>query len=183
MAQPIWSFLRSPWCQSGCIRGPQRGCRVGSPVRRAMHPRWRRCSALKYIRYSRLSRLARGSPVSVPRQTCTTGCSGNIRRFAAPAVRWAVGPRRLLQEVNRNLVPQIGARGRCIGDDRCLEVMQLIAGADLPRGRGRCRDRIGQTPRRVRRAASSPRGPASQRFSLPFGPRLSDWPPQRGRRH
>src|SRR5437867_12276187 len=25
--------------KSGCIRGPQRGCRVGDPVRRAMHPR------------------------------------------------------------------------------------------------------------------------------------------------
>ena len=27
-----------------------------------MHPRWRRCSALKYVRYSRLSRLAIAAP-------------------------------------------------------------------------------------------------------------------------
>src|SRR6267142_354115 len=38
----------SPWRKSGCIR-------------RAMHPRWLRCSSLKYSRYSRSSRLARGA--------------------------------------------------------------------------------------------------------------------------
>ena len=35
----------SPWCKSACIR-------------RALHPAWRRCSSLKYTRYSRSSRLA-----------------------------------------------------------------------------------------------------------------------------
>ena len=41
----------SPWCKSDCIR-------------RAMHPLRRRCSSLKYSRYSRSSRLAGGAPHS-----------------------------------------------------------------------------------------------------------------------
>ena len=43
------------------IRGPQRGCRVGDPVRPALHCRELPCSFLKYSRYSRSSRLARGA--------------------------------------------------------------------------------------------------------------------------
>src|SRR5439155_22554212 len=37
---------------------PQRGCRVGDPGP------WRRCSSLKYFRYSRSSRLASTAPRS-----------------------------------------------------------------------------------------------------------------------
>src|SRR5947208_6602957 len=65
------SWTSSPWWESACIRGPQRGCRAGDPVRPALHPVstptrlprwgprfWLRCSSLKYSRYSRSSRLA-----------------------------------------------------------------------------------------------------------------------------
>ena len=41
----------SPWCETACIRP-------------AMHPAWRRCSSLKYSRYSRSSRLAIRAPRS-----------------------------------------------------------------------------------------------------------------------
>ena len=49
VARRLRGPFQQPWCKCRCIR-------------RAMHPRWRRCSALKYVRYSRLSRLAIAAP-------------------------------------------------------------------------------------------------------------------------
>ena len=53
-----------------------------------MHPRWLRCSSLKYSRYSRSSRLASGAPRR-PRcdaGTCTTGCYVKVNQVGSHIV-------------------------------------------------------------------------------------------------
>ena len=85
--------LASPWCNSGCIP-------------RAMHPRRRRCSSLKYAEYSRSSRLAGVAPrpsrcdagiaprtASCYSRSRTVGSALNVRRagtrhaaIATPAI-------------------------------------------------------------------------------------------------
>ena len=61
------SASSSPWCNSICIRT-------------AMHPRWRRCSSLKYSRYSQSSRLAIGAP---RRSRCDDGLAPRAARARA----------------------------------------------------------------------------------------------------
>ena len=57
-----------------------------------MHPRWRRCSSLKYSRYSRSSRLAGGAP---RRSRCDAGVSPR----AATALRRSKSSHRQLPRV------------------------------------------------------------------------------------
>ena len=53
-----------------------------------MHPRWLRCSSLKYSRYSRSSRLASGAP---RRPRCDAGLSPRAARAACATLALAVG--------------------------------------------------------------------------------------------
>jgi hypothetical protein len=51
-------------------------------IRPAMHPRWLRCSFLRYSRYSRSSRLASGAP---HRSRCSPGLSPRAARTTCPS--------------------------------------------------------------------------------------------------
>ncbi len=91
----------SPWCKSACIRGPQRGCRAGDPVRPALHPSstpmrlphwgpraWLRYSSLKYSRHSRSSRLARRAHC---RPRCNAGLAPRTARARGATIRLRSG--------------------------------------------------------------------------------------------
>ena len=54
-----------PWIDSGSTQASARDRRARlSHILRAGHPRWLRCSSLKYAQYSHSSRLAIGAPRS-----------------------------------------------------------------------------------------------------------------------
>src|SRR4249920_2254771 len=67
--------------------------RVPSPNSRAGHPGWRRCSALKYSRYSRASRLAIRAPRSGTYATThvVRALGGSMKTFAALLVGIGIG--------------------------------------------------------------------------------------------